>query len=85
MAPLVFPENFRRRSIEGWAVIRYDVAPWGQTGNVRVAEAQPAAGFGDAARSIVQLSTRRPSAYGYTGCLELVRFVLPPRDARPEE
>jgi TonB family protein len=77
---LTYPENFRRRGIEGWAVIRYDVAPWGQTGNVTVADAQPASGFGVEARLIVEQSRRKPAPFGYTGCLELVRFVLPPPD-----
>ena len=34
------------RAIEGWAVIAFDVAPWGGTGNVRVVASEPAADFG---------------------------------------
>ena len=84
MAPLEFPENFARRGLQGWAVVRYDVAPWGQTGNVRVVESQPASGFGEAAKSIVQRSTRKPGPYGYTNCLETIRFKLPPREGEKE-
>jgi TonB family protein len=77
----IFAENVRRRGIEGWAVVPFDVAQWGQTNNVRIVAAEPASGFGEAARAIVQQSARRPAPYGYTGCLEQVRFVMPPPDA----
>ena len=80
-ARLTYPENFRRRGIEGWAVIRYDVAPWGQTGNVRVADAQPASGFGVEAKLIVEQSRRKAAPFGYTGCLEL-RALRPSRSGR---
>jgi TonB family protein len=82
MAPLDYPRNLGRRGIQGWAVVSYDVAPWGQTGNVRVLDSQPASGFGEAGRRIVEQSVRRPAAYGYTGCLERIRFVLPPPGPR---
>ena len=85
LAPLNYPENFRRRGIEGWAIIRYDFAPWGQTGNVSVVEAQPASGFGAMAKSIVERSRRRPAGYGGTGCLELVRFRMPPAEPAAAE
>lgn len=74
---MTFPEPFRRRGIEGWAVVRYDVAPWGQTGNVTVLASEPAAAFGEQARSIVSVARRPPSARGASGCVERVVFKLP--------
>jgi hypothetical protein len=80
---MIFPENFRRRSIEGWAVVRYDVAPWGATGNFKVLAAEPAAAFGDAAQRIIAAATRPPSPAGATGCVDRVRFVLPADGTEP--
>ncbi|PXA99266.1 hypothetical protein DMC47_04335 [Nostoc sp. 3335mG] len=77
MPRLVFPRGFATRRVEGWAVIGYDVAPWGQTGNVRVLAAEPAAAFGDRAREIVTGARQAPSAAGRSGCVDLVRFVMP--------
>ena len=77
MPPLVFPPAFQRRMIEGWALIGYDVASWGQTGNVRVLAAEPAAEFGTAAAGIVRQATRPASARGASGCVERVLFKLP--------
>jgi TonB family protein len=74
---MTFPEPFRRRGIEGWAVVRYDVAPWGQTGNVTVLASEPAAAFGDQARGIVAAAKRPPSERGASGCVERVVFKLP--------
>ncbi len=77
MPRLSFPPGFARRRVEGWAVIGYDVAPWGQTGNVRVLAAEPAAAFGDRAREILTGARQAPSAAGRSGCVDLVRFVMP--------
>jgi TonB family protein len=73
---LTYPAAFRRRAIEGWALIGYDVAPWGGTGNVRVLRSEPAAFFGATARGIVERAKRAPSATGATGCVELVSFKM---------
>ncbi|HWK37248.1 TonB family protein [Sphingomonas sp.] len=74
---LTFPEPFRRRAIEGWAVIGYDVAPWGDTGNVTVLASEPAAAFGVEALRIVRMAKRKPSSTGATGCVERVVFRMP--------
>jgi Gram-negative bacterial TonB protein C-terminal len=73
---LVYPDNFRRRGIEGWAIIAFDVAPWGAIGNVTLVAAEPAAEFGDAARNIVAGGTVATTGQGYSGCFEKVRFVI---------
>lgn len=73
---LVYPDNFRRREIEGWAIISFDVAPWGQTGNAKVVAAEPAAEFGEAALNIIRGATVAPSDQGYGNCFEKVRYVM---------
>lgn len=76
MPPLRFPANFRRRSIEGWAVLRFDVAPWGQVGNVQVVASEPAEEFGTAAKQIVEAARKPSSERGYSGCIQTVRFRM---------
>lgn len=73
---LVYPDNFRRRGVEGWAIVAFDVAPWGATGNVKLVAAEPAAEFGEAALNIVRGATVANSAQGYSGCFEKVRYVM---------
>jgi outer membrane biosynthesis protein TonB len=84
MPRLEFPPEFLRRGIEGWAAIRYDLAPWGATGNLAVLAAEPAEAFGAQAMRIVSQARRAPSS-GYSGCVTRVRFVLPPRGAPATE
>jgi TonB family protein len=74
--PLVYPDNFRRRDIEGWAVISFDVAPWGATGNVKIVAAEPAEEFGEAARQIVVGSLKEPSGQGFSNCVTRVRYEI---------
>ncbi|PJI87600.1 TonB family protein [Sphingomonas koreensis] len=71
-----FPMPFVRRSIEGAAIIGYDVAPWGATGNVKILAAEPAAAFGEQAKRIVERSSRSAleAGSGLTGCV--ARFVF---------
>lgn len=73
---LSYPGAYRRRSIEGWAMIAYDVAPWGETGNVRVLSAEPTAEFGDAAVAMIRNASLPPSRTGYLGCVDRVRYVM---------
>jgi TonB family protein len=75
---LQYPDNYRKRGIEGWAIIGFDVAPWGATGNVRVLAAEPAADFGMAAANIVSAARLASSNQGYVGCVERVRYVMAP-------
>lgn len=77
---LVFPEPFGRRAIEGWAVIRYDVAPWGEPGNLTVVAAQPSADFGRQAMTVIRSARLKPSDRSRTGCIDRVRFVMPGTD-----
>lgn len=77
MPKLTFPAGFESRRIEGWAIVGYDVAPWGQIGNVRVLAAEPAAAFGERARDIVGSARQATSPTGRSGCVDIVRFVMP--------
>lgn len=77
-----FPPAFGKRRVGGRAVLRFDVAPWGQIGAVEVLEAQPAAAFGEAARML--LTSGRPKAppTGYRGCVVPIVYAIP---AIPED
>nr|WP_246586786.1 TonB family protein [Stakelama flava] len=77
-----FPAGFRRRAIEGWAVVRFDVAPWGETGDVEVIASEPADVFGDAAKTIVSQARLPKSDASRIGCVERVRFKLPDASER---
>ena len=78
---LTFPQNFQRRNIEGWAVVAFDVAPWGATGNWRVLAAEPAAEFGDWALNVVRGATKPASTTGYVGCVDRVLFRIADKPA----
>lgn len=75
---LRYPHAYRRRSIEGWAVVRYDVAPWGETGNWKVVAAQPSDDFGTQAVAMIRAARLPTNGAGYTGCVDRVRFVMGP-------
>jgi TonB family protein len=74
---LTYPEAFRRRGIEGWAIVRYDIASWGQVGAVSVLEAQPAAAFGTAARQAIASGHATPGFTGAVRCTDRVIFHMP--------
>lgn len=76
-APDSFPVAFRERGIEGWALVRFDLATWGQVGNVQIIDAQPAAAFGDSGRRTVQSGRAEPSNTFGVRCVMPVRYVLP--------
>lgn len=76
---LVYPEPYRRRAIEGWAVIGFDLAPWGATGRVKVLASEPSDEFGQAAAQLIRASSAASVGNGATGCVERVNFVM----ARP--
>lgn len=72
----IFPEAYRRRGVEGWAVIQYDVAPWGATGNAQVLASEPSDAFGQAALNTVRSATKEASPQGYINCVTRVRFEI---------
>ncbi|MEN2747481.1 energy transducer TonB [Sphingomonas sp. T9W2] len=83
---LTYPAPWNRRSIEGWAIVTYDVAPWGDVGNVRVLASEPATAFGEQALQVVRSARRAPSPTGASGCIDRVLFKIRSNDmpADPE-
>jgi len=82
-ARLTYPTAFQRRGIEGWAIVRYDIASWGEPGAIEVLEAQPAAAFGEAARNIVRAGRATPGHVAGIRCTDRVIFRLPQGDEQP--
>lgn len=80
-----YPTAYRKRAIEGWAMVSFDVAPWGEVGNVKLLEAQPSADFGGQAISIVRSGRVVPSAQGASGCVETVKFLIPDRGGMADD
>ncbi|MBO9545758.1 TonB family protein [Caulobacter sp.] len=78
----MYPPAFGKRRVAGWAMLRFDVAPWGQVGAVEVLAAQPSEIFGNYARNM--LNGARPTAppTGYRGCVVPIVFAIP---AIPED
>ena len=86
VAPVLhYPPAYARRAIEGWAVIRYDVAPWGATGNVSVVEAQPSVDFGKQAKRMIEMAKARPSEAGVQNCVVHVRYAMASQKPQPVE
>lgn len=71
-----FPDAFRRRGIEGWAIVRYDLAPWGATGAVTVLASEPAAAFGEQARRMIIAARAEASPSGAQGCIARVQYRM---------
>lgn len=82
---LTYPDTYRQRAIEGWAIVRFDVAPWGQIGEITVLEAQPTTEFGDAAVNVLRNARFKPMAGGLSGCVDRVIFRMRPDPAAPPE
>ncbi|GAA0730489.1 TonB family protein [Sphingomonas japonica] len=73
---LEFPAAYKRRRIEGWALIGFDVAPWGALGNLRVLHAEPTFEFGEAALGVARSATKPKSNQGASNCSVMVQFKL---------
>jgi TonB family protein len=73
---LVYPTNYQQRAIEGWAILRYDVAPWGQIGAITVLASEPSVEFGDAARNVLSGAKFKPRESGLSGCIDRVFFRI---------
>lgn len=73
---LIYPTVYRQRAIEGWAAIAYDVAPWGEIGNVRVLASEPTVAFGQQALQMLRMARKPASPSGATGCVSMVRFEI---------
>ena len=82
---LIFPEPYRNRAIEGWAIVSYDVAPWGEIGNVKVLDAQPSEEFGKQAVRMLSRAEVESGGRGMTGCVDRVHFKMNTPRPEPEE
>lgn len=76
---LHYPQAFRERGILGWAIVRFDVATWGQVGPPEVVAAEPAAAFGQSAQNLIRTARADPGP-GWRGCLQHVVFQLADED-----
>lgn len=72
-----YPDAFRRRSIEGWAVVGFDLAAGGAPGEIKILASEPAQAFGQQARSIIQSARAKASASGARGCVTKIHFRMP--------
>ncbi|MDM7956726.1 energy transducer TonB [Blastomonas sp.] len=72
---LRFPEPYRRRAIEGWAIVTYDVAPWGEVSNIQTVASQPTEDFGNQAVIVVR-GGKAVTTQGFVGCTDRVKFVI---------
>lgn len=82
---LRYPTAYQRRSIEGWAVVAYDVAPWGELGNLRVLASEPSTDFGHQALQVLRSARKPPSATGRVGCIDRVLFRIGDDGMPPEQ
>jgi TonB family protein len=80
-----YPLAYRKRAIEGWAIVAFDTAPWGEVGNVKILAAEPSADFGQQAMGIVRSGRVAPSPQGASGCVETVKFMMPADDQPGDE
>ncbi|MBX3594213.1 energy transducer TonB [Sphingomonas sp.] len=71
-----YPTAYRRRAVEGWAIIGFDIAPWGATGNVRVLASAPSVSLGEPARRSVASARAATSTTGARGCVTRVLFRM---------
>ncbi|WP_165186231.1 energy transducer TonB [Caulobacter soli] len=72
-----YPRAYAARKVAGWAYLRFDVAPWGQVGNVEVLASEPSAAFGEAARGLLWSAHPAAPAEGYRGCIVPVVYAIP--------
>lgn len=73
---LQFPRAFLRRGVEGWAIVRFDIATWGAIGNVEVLQSQPADTFGHQAQRIIQQGRASPGFTPGVRCVDRVIFQM---------
>ncbi len=71
--------------IEGWALVRFDFATWGQVGNLSVIEAQPASAFAESAGRTVLSGRADPGFTAGVRCVVPVRYRIGDTPAPAEE
>lgn len=73
---LDYPQPYKERAIEGWAMLGFEVGADGAIGNVTVLAAQPSAEFGTAGKGVLQSARFEPGAQAQTRCIERISFVM---------
>ena len=76
-----YPPAFRERSIEGWAVLRFAVAPWGEIGGIEVVRAEPSEMFGRTASDMLRRAKAANSGRAYKGCAVPISFRMGDQEA----
>lgn len=72
-----YPPAYAERRVGGWAIVRFDVAPWGQVGSVEVLASQPTPAFGAAAYDLMQRIKVPAPPTGYRGCVMPIIYATP--------
>ncbi|RAK52917.1 energy transducer TonB [Phenylobacterium deserti] len=75
--PIPYPKAAEGRRIEGWALMRFDVAPWGEVGSIEVLASEPTSAFGLMASNYLRMAKASNPSTGRKGCIVPVRFKLP--------
>jgi TonB family protein len=73
----IYPPAYAKRRVAGWAILRFDVAPWGQVGAIEVLASQPTQAFADAARGLLMGARPSPPPSGYRGCVVPMIYAIP--------
>jgi len=80
---LTYPDPYRQRAIEGWAILRFDVAPWGEIGEITVLAAEPSSEIGEAAINVLRRARLKPREGGLSGCVDRVIFRIRADETEP--
>lgn len=70
-----YPARGWSRGLQGWSIVQFDVAPSGETTDVRVARGVPGGSFDREARRGVDRWIFETSESGLTGCVVLIEFT----------
>ncbi len=70
-----YPARGWSRGLQGWSIVQFDVAPSGETTEVRVARGVPGGSFDREAREAVREWRFESSDNGLTGCVVLFEFT----------
>ncbi len=70
-----YPARGWSRGLQGWSIVQFDVAPSGDTAEVRVARGVPGGSFDREALRAVEDWQFQTSENGLTGCVVLFEFT----------
>ena len=70
-----YPARGWSRGLQGWSIVQFDVAPGGETSDVRIARGVPGGSFDREARRAVEAWRFQASERGLSGCVVLFEFT----------